>query len=421
MSKGKYHSVHFQDANDDTLAERFEGAELVVTVDVAKHEMYTGLAEPSGELARLVTWANTDELQAFVGWVESLGAEDVTLVLEPSGTYGEPVRQAARDAGWRVYLVSPKRLNDAAEVFDGVPSLHDAKSAWLLAKLHAEDLSQPWGADGEAERRLAAHLSSMTRYGEAKRRNLGKLEAELGRFWPEVTTHVAKDSATLLALLEEFGGPGEIAARPEEAQALMKRASCGSLSPETREAIVESARETVGQRMYEAEREALADLARTVDEQRRRERTWKSKVEEEVESYEDAEAVGEVVGDATAGVFRSKVGDFREYDSPEALLKTFGLNLKEKSSGTHQGELKITKRGPAAARSYLYWATLRKIHDNPVFRAWHTKKVERDGGVKSKSVVALMRKLVKALWHVARGETFDATQLFDVNRLESYL
>lgn len=170
--------------------------------------------------------------------------------------------------------------------------------------------------------------------------------------------------------------------------------------------------------MLQAERQALADLAKHIDDVRKKERLWKRRVEEAIEGYDDVENIGEVVGKATAAVFRATVGDFTDYSSPEALLKKFGLNLKEKSSGEQKGELKISKRGPSEARSYLYWATLRQIRDNSIFKAWHRRKIQRDGGVRQKSVIALMRKLVKGLWHVARGAKFDATKLFDVERLE---
>lgn len=91
-----------------------------------------------------------------------------------------------------------------------------------------------------------------------------------------------------------------------------------------------------------------------------------------------------------------------------------GLNLKEHSSGKHQGQLKITKRGPARARQYLYLAVLRWLQREPLIAAWYQAKVQRDGGhLKGKALVALMRKLAKALWHVARGQAFDADQLFD--------
>jgi len=418
MSKGKYKSIEFEGANVDELREVFEGGEVVVCTDVAKEGMYTGLARPDGHIETIVTWTNPDQLEAFADWVDALGAECVTLVLEPSGTYGEPLRAAASERGWAIFLVSPKRLHDAAEVFDGVPSLHDAKAAWLLATMHAQGLSQPWGIEGDGKRRLAALIKTMVRYDQIKRQNLGRLEGELARWWPEVTTIIKKDSATMLALLTEFGGPAGIAERSDEARQLMKEVSNGLLRPDKVEGIIESARQTNGQTMLPTEERMLADLARHTDAMRRRTRLWKRSVEEAVDDFEGASRVGEVVGDATAAVFRTKVGDFRDYHSPEALLKKFGLNLKERSSGKYKGELKITKRGPGQARSYLYWAALRMIHSNAVFRAWHKKKVARDAGMRMKSVVALMRKLVKGLWHVARGATFDATRLFDVSRLE---
>jgi transposase len=34
------------------------------------------------------------------------------------------------------------------------------------------------------------------------------------------------------------------------------------------------------------------------------------------------------------------------------------------------------------------------------------------GGLKGKAIIALTRKLTKALWHVARGERFDSAKLF---------
>ena len=98
--------------------------------------------------------------------------------------------------------------------------------------------------------------------------------------------------------------------------------------------------------------------------------------------------------------------------------KALGLNLKEKSSGKHQGALHITKRGPGVARLFLYLAALRLVQRDPIVKAWYAKKVARQGGIaKNRAVVAVMRKLAKALWHVAGGATFDSRKLFDVSRL----
>lgn len=57
---------------------------------------------------------------------------------------------------------------------------------------------------------------------------------------------------------------------------------------------------------------------------------------------------------------------------------------------------------------------------NPIVRAWVEAKAVRQGdrAMKMKAIVALMRKLVTALPHLARGERFDASKLFDVERLK---
>ena len=80
--------------------------------------------------------------------------------------------------------------------------------------------------------------------------------------------------------------------------------------------------------------------------------------------------------------------------------------------------LQITKRGSGPARQYLFMATLRLLQKDEVVKAWYEKKVRRDGGIKLKAIVAIMRKLARALWYVARGDRFDSTKMFDVRRLK---
>ena len=104
--------------------------------------------------------------------------------------------------------------------------------------------------------------------------------------------------------------------------------------------------------------------------------------------------------------------DPRKYENARSYQKALGLNLKEKSSGRHVGQLRITKRGSAMARKYLYLATLRLIKSHPAVKAWYENKVNPKA--KNKTVIAVMRKLAKALWYVGRGERFDASKLFTI-------
>jgi transposase len=128
------------------------------------------------------------------------------------------------------------------------------------------------------------------------------------------------------------------------------------------------------------------------------------------------EVIAPVAGKTTSAVLVASLGDPSKYDCPSAYVKALGLNLKEKSSGKTKGGLHITKRGPGIARLFLYLAVLRLIQRDRIVRSWYAKKISR-GGPKQKAIIALMRKLASALWHVARGAVFDSSRLFDTARL----
>jgi transposase len=98
--------------------------------------------------------------------------------------------------------------------------------------------------------------------------------------------------------------------------------------------------------------------------------------------------------------------------------KACDLNLKENSSGTQQGGIHLTKRGPGVVRRYLFLLAIRLIGRDPIICAWYEKRRSYQGENKLRSVVAVMRKLTRALWHVAKGAAFDSQKLFDVRRVE---
>jgi len=142
------------------------------------------------------------------------------VALEPTGTYGDPLRQALERAGLEVHRVSPKNASDYAEVFDGVPSQHDGKDAAVVAELSAQGRSWPWPMPmpTEAEQELAYQVEWM----DGQRRQMmlwcGRVEALLSRHWPEATRLLPLGSGTLLRVLAEYGGPRGLAAAADALQ-----------------------------------------------------------------------------------------------------------------------------------------------------------------------------------------------------------
>src|SRR5262249_31491464 len=123
-------------------------------------------------------------------------------------------------------------------------------------------------------------------------------------------------------------------------------------------------------------------------------------------------AMGEVVGLVTACVLYVELGNPQDYPCGPAYRKAMGLNLKGRSSGRWQGQLKISKRGPSVVRRWLYLAALRWVRQEPV-RTWYLRQKTQRRGAAKPALVGVMRKLALALYRVGgRGEPFERVQLY---------
>jgi transposase len=114
-------------------------------VDVSKAEVQVSLRFGVREFERPWRVKQPRQVPMLVERLRQIQAERrVRVAMEPSGTYGDALRQALGDAGLEVRRVSPKAVHDYAEVFDGVPSQHDGKDAAIVAELSALGKSVPW-------------------------------------------------------------------------------------------------------------------------------------------------------------------------------------------------------------------------------------------------------------------------------------
>jgi transposase len=397
-----------------------EGQRVTVGVDVAKRGMVAAVMDEAQRVVKTVGWSHPEESDTFLGFVSGLQAcsASVAVAMEPSGVYGDALRWQLLAAGIDVYRVSPKKSKDMSEIYDGVPSSHDGKSAAIVAVLHSRGTSDPWPMESDRERELSAALRLLEVFGKQARQNRSRLEALTARHWPELTSILELSTATALELLGAYGSPAAVAADAEGARSLMRRVGGAMLDPQKVETIVRGASGSKGVPPIPEETQVIRALAMEARRNQLAQKKAQQRVEELAGAGGATREMAKLVGKTTAAVLVAGIGDPRNFTSPQALVKAVGLNLREHSSGTKQGGLHITKRGSGVARLYLWMAVLRLIQSDQVVQAWYAKKLERQGGqAKAKAVVALMRKLVLALWHVARGEDFDATKLFDVRRL----
>ncbi len=421
MSKRTYRSVLVNSLVGSELEARFRGRKLVIGLDIAKIDLKAAIFDRSeGVVMSTWAWKAPDETRAFVGHVVSLcRVAHVEVALEPTGTYGDVLKALLIAAGVPVYRVSPKHTKDASELYDGVPSQHDAKCAAIVAWLHAQGKSSPWRGVTAAQRDLVAAADLLVIYDKQEQACLGRLEAKLARHFPELSLALELGSATLLGLVAHFGDPKSIAAAPADARDLMRRTGGSFLAADKVEKIIELARTSTGVQMTSGEREMVKTLAAETNRHRINANHAAKQLEKLGAHIDAIRRMGEVIGKRTAAVLYAEGGDPGDVQAPAAYVKALGLNLKIKNSGkpADVGQLKLTKRGSSVARAYLYLAVLRLIQAEPSFAAWYRRKVDRDGGKKMKAIIALMRKLAAALWHVARGAPWTPARLFDAVRL----
>ena len=421
MRKRTYRAVPVKQVDEERLR---AGAKkrLILGCDAAKEIWYGAWMNEEGEVLQTIRWDVVEDSAAVVVFVQQLtqAGLQVEVAVEPTGTYADAFVAQLLVRGTAVYRVNAKHAHDYEEIYDGVPSGHDAKAAAIVAKLHLERGSQSrrWRPLTQQRRELRAFVDELDWLKQDELRILNRIESRLARHWPELSRLLGLTSVSAIELLATYGGPAAVAADASGVQQSLRRWSHGSVRADKRGQGVASAATTLGVPMLEAERTQVEQLARTLRALRHQRRAADRRLAQHTAADPYLASLSTLVGVTTASVLYARLGDLRDYGSVRALCRAPGLNLREQSSGKKKGRLTITKRGSAVARRWLFLATLRWLKADRIARAWYDRKVRGNGGVKLKAVIALMRKLLAALYHVARGIAYDPRKLFDCRRLQ---
>jgi transposase len=413
VKREAYRTVDVKQVLIESLVADKPAAPVVVGIDVAKKESLSVVRWSNGEFERPWRAKTPEEVPVLVDRLRGLARDPVVIAMESTGTYGDALRQALTDAGLTVHRVSGKAVHDYAEIFDGVPSQHDGKDAAIVAELAALGKSSPWPYQPPTE--FDQELRYWVERADVQQRIsmlwLGRLEALLARHWPEATGYLELNSETLLQVVAQYGGPVVLAADPGAGKRL-KGWGGPFLKEEKIERLLQTAAKSVGVRQSALDRRRMQECAAAALSAKHEVQEASTTLARLAQSHPTIARQAAVVGWATACVLWAHLGDPANYHCAEAYRKAMGLNLKERSSGRHKGQLKITKRGPGAVRRWLYFAAMRLVQRADVAEWYAVKKGQREKGG-TRALVAVMRKLAMGL-HVLgmTEETFDARRLF---------
>ncbi len=99
------------------------------------------------------------------------------------------------------------------------------------------------------------------------------------------------------------------------------------------------------------------------------------------------------VGDITASVLLSIIGDIKDFSSRKKLCSYFGLVPSIRVSNETEYYGRITKRGSKIGRTMLVQCALSSLRYNPILRTFYLRIKQRRGH--SKAIVATARKLLE--------------------------
>ena len=420
MKRKAYRATPVKQVDWKGLSAGREGCAVQVGFDVGKQAVLAVARWQDGRWERPWWVNNPEEIGALVSLLQRIGRErPLKLAMEPTGTYGDVLRQAIADAGLVLERVSAKAAHDYAEIFDGVPSQHDGKDAAVVAELAALGKSSEWRyeASSETDQEMAYWVDWMDAQLRQYVMWLGRLEGLVSRHWPEATQWLELSSGTLLRALGEYGGPSKLCGDAGAAAQLAKWGGC-YLKPETIRGLLDSARASVGVRQTEIDRRRMQQYAAQAMAARKEMARSKRRLEKLARGNAVIQAQAKAVGVATACVLWVYLGDPSDYHCGEAYRKAMGLNLTERSSGMYQGKLKISKRGFSQVRRWMYFAALRCIKAGPV-AGWYQRKKAKDGEKAKRALVGVMRRLAVGLYAVGvKGAEFEPRRLFPGQRLE---
>jgi transposase len=115
-----------------------------------------------------------------------------------------------------------------------------------------------------------------------------------------------------------------------------------------------------------------------------------------------------------AATLLAEMGAPEDFEHPRQLLKLAGMNLVERSSGASHGRRKQSKRGRPMLRRQLFLLAGRWCLRRGLYRDYYEALLARNGGLRTKAVCAVARKLVPLLFTVAKHH-----QPFDLERWQA--
>lgn len=422
-----------QNAKLGTITEKT----LVVGIDVGSETHYARAFDWRGYeySTKAFQFSNTEAgFASFLTWMQDIakdnGKQAVLPGMEPTGHYWFELGKFLQDNGLKPVLVNPHHVKKSKELDDNNPSKNDRKDPKVIAGLVNEGrFSYPYLPEGiYAELRSASNLRFQAQ--EELTRVMNRIARWFSIYFPEYKdVYGKKDSKSGIMVLEQAPLPADIKALGVDGvNKIWRDAKLRGAGLKRAKKLVEAAEHSIGsQEGLTAARMEIKNLLADY-------KTYSSRLDELVGlidklmteiPYVDKLLQIKGVGIKTVSGFVAEVGDIRRFDNPKQIQKLAGYALVEDSSGKHQGETRISRRGRKRLRYLLFEAALSLVGKNDEFRELHDYYTHRPGNPlkKKQSLVAVACKFLRVAYKIlTTGVDYDAGKMLnDIKRPQKQL
>jgi transposase len=386
---------------------------LIVSVDVGKDKNTGYYRRVDGADVKPFAFANRREgFDVFWERIDrarkAFDLKHIMVGIESTGPYGEPLVHYFRGKPVQLVQVNPMHTKRLKELCDNSPNKTDKKDPRVIADImqlgHVLGVVIPEGAAAELRRLTQARERSVERR-KAVQNQLQQLVFVLFPEFVQVMKGIR--SKTALYLLRHYPtSQAIIGCGLDRLSREIRRVSSGRLGADRARALYEAAQHTSGiqagaESVLLEIRQALA-LLETLEVFIRELEQQMSRYLKQI-PYSGLMLSVKGVGLVTAAGLIGEVGDFRKFRTIGELTKLAGLDLFEISSGKHQGQRRISKRGRPLMRKLLYLAALNTVREGGILHGHYCRCLER-GMPKLKALVAMSRRLLRLLFAIVRDD-----------------
>lgn len=409
---------------------------LIVGIDVSKNFHVARAQDFRGiEFGEAITFNNNyigfSDLGSWIGTLMSDNKKETLIIgLEPTGPYWFNLARYLQNNNIQVVTVNPMHVKKIKELDDNSQTKTDYKDSKIIAQLVKDArFSEPNLLKGIYEDlRNAKNLRQSMVKDLTRAKN--QVHNWLDRYFPEYKeVYISWEAKSFIMLLKKYTFPRTFSQSSAEIvyeslpgklrrgvglRKITKLVCVSKNSIGTTEGLV-IAKEEINYllKKYEA---VLADIEMI-----------NVRTEEICNELNEVKMILEIkgVGLTTASGLISELGDIRNYDHPNQLIKMAGLSLIEESSGKKKGKTSISKRGRSDLRKFLYQVIFGMIATNAAFKElykYYTKRAKNQLTGKQ-AIIALARKLLRIIYAiVTKNEPYnEAKMLAAIKHPEEFL